>query len=55
METEPGDGDGVTAEKSPRAWQMIMMAMFKLSLRVQRKLVAETGGLNRESCSFETL
>lgn len=31
METEPGDGDGVTAEKSPRAWQMIMMAMFQLS------------------------
>lgn len=31
VETEPGDGNGVTAERSPRARQMIMMAVFKLS------------------------
>lgn len=55
METEPGDGDGVTAERSPKVRQMIMMAMFKLSPGDAEEAGGRSRRPEQRELPFETL
>lgn len=55
METEPGDGDGVTAERSPGVRQMIMMAMLKLSPGDAEEAGGRSRRPEQRELPFETL